>query len=104
VGAGRAQVSLASRQTAHRLRDTLKPPLLTPQMAGLLERIQRVKRTPFHALTPAEARAAYVAAAEVLEPPRAPVRRVEDLVLRAKDGAPLPARLYSDATAGPPPV
>jgi len=64
-------------------------------MAGLLERIQRVQRTPFHAMTPAEARAAYDKAAEVLEPPRAPLPRVEDLSLPASDGTLLPARLYA---------
>ncbi len=64
-------------------------------MAGLLERIQRVQRTPFHAMTPAEARAAYDKAAEVLEPPRAPLPRVEDLSLPASDGTLLPTRLYA---------
>jgi acetyl esterase len=49
--------------------------LLTPAMAGILERIQRAKRAPFHSLPPAEARRAYLAAAEVLEPPRAPLPR-----------------------------
>ena len=33
--------------------------LLTPAMAGLLSRIERVERRPFHAMTPHEARAAY---------------------------------------------
>ena len=69
--------------------------LLTPAMAGLLDRIQRVERTPFHAMTPAEARAAYDKAAEVLEPPRAALARVEDFHIPAADGTPLPARLYA---------
>ena len=47
--------------------------LLTPQMAGLLDRIRRANRPPFHAMTVAEARAAYELGAEVLEPPRAPL-------------------------------
>lgn len=64
-------------------------------MAGLLERIQRAKRPPFHTLSPAAARAAYEAAAEVLEPPRAPLARVENLTLPADDGTPLRARLYA---------
>ncbi|MFO1335961.1 MAG: hypothetical protein U1E80_12880 [Piscinibacter sp.] len=34
--------------------------LLTPRMAGVLERIQRAKRPPFHAMTPQQARVAYV--------------------------------------------
>ena len=69
--------------------------LLTPAMAEVLERIRRVERTPFHHLPPAEARVAYRAAAEILEPPRAPLARVEDFTIPAPDGAPLPARLYA---------
>lgn len=69
--------------------------LLTPQMAGLLERIRRAQHTPFHALTPQDARAAYTAAAEVLDPPRAPLPRVEDFSIPVADGIELPARLYA---------
>ncbi len=68
-------------------------------MAGLLGRIQRAGRTPFHAMTPMAARAAYALAAEVLDPPRAPLARVVDLVVPAADGTPLPARLYSPSDA-----
>ncbi len=70
--------------------------LLTPQMASLLERIRRAGRASFHTLTPSQARAAYAQVAEVLEPPRAPLARVQDLTLPAADGAPLKARLYAD--------
>lgn len=69
--------------------------LLTPAMYSLLERIRRAQRVPLHAMTPADARAAYDKAAEVLEPPRAPLARVQDLTLPAADGTPLPARLYA---------
>ncbi len=69
--------------------------LLTPAMAGLLDRIQRAGRPPFHAMTVADARAAYRAAAEVLEPPRARLARVEDMQLPGADGQPRPARLYA---------
>ena len=68
-------------------------------MAALLGRIQRAQRVPFHAMTPAEARAVYLKAAEVLEPPRAPLARVEDLTVPAADGTPLPARLYAASHA-----
>ncbi len=70
----------------------MTPPthLLTPAMSGVLERIRRAGRPPFHAMTPTEARAAYVAGAEVLEPPRAVLARVEDITV-----AGLPARLYA---------
>ncbi|WP_066335391.1 alpha/beta hydrolase [Azohydromonas lata] len=64
-------------------------------MAGLLSRMSRVKTPPLHALTPAEARAAYTLRAEVLEPPRAPLARVEDFSIPAADGTALPARLYA---------
>ena len=70
-------------------------------MAGLLARIHRAQRVPFHAMTPAEARIAYHKAAEVLEPPRAPLARVENLTVPAACGTPLPARLYADAPANP---
>lgn len=72
--------------------------LLTPQMAGILERIQRAKRPPFHSLSPEDARRAYTAAAEVLEPPRAPLERVEDLRVPGAGGTPLKARLYAPGT------
>ncbi len=75
--------------------------LLTPAMAGLLERIHRARRPPFHTLTPAEARAAYAAGAEVLDLPRAPLSVVRELTLAgcrarlyAPEPQPLPALLY----------
>jgi acetyl esterase len=67
-------------------------------MAGLLDRIRRAGRKPFHAMTPEEARAAYVAGAEVLEPPRRPLARVQDLVLPGGDGGRCRARLYAPST------
>ena len=69
-------------------------------MAALRDRILRAARAPWHAMTPADARRAYVAAAEVLDLPRAPLPRVEALTLPGGDGTPLPARLYA---AGPEP-
>jgi acetyl esterase len=63
-------------------------------MGGLLDRIERAKRPPLHAMTPAQARAAYAAGAEVLEPPRAALPRVEEVSV-----AGLPARLYAPHTA-----
>lgn len=66
-------------------------------MSGLLQRIQRARNAPLHALTPLQARASYAAAAEILDLPRAPVRRVVDFSLPAHDGARLPARLYADS-------
>jgi acetyl esterase len=77
---------------------TLTTQLLTPRMAGVLDRIRRANRPPFHALSVPDARSAYVAASEVLERPRAPLPRVEDLAIPTRDGATLPARLYASAT------
>ena len=71
--------------------------ILTPRMHGLLQRIQRAQRTPLHAQTPAQARNSYEAAAEILDLPRAPLRRIVDFLLPAADGTMLPARLYCDA-------
>jgi acetyl esterase len=64
-------------------------------MAGVLERMRRLDRAPMHTMTPQEARAAYVRAAEVLDPPRAPLARVDDFSIPAFDGTRLPARLYA---------
>ena len=69
--------------------------MLTPQMADVLRRIRRANRPPFHSMTPQAAREAYVAAAEILEPPRAALARVEELRVPTADGAPLRARLYA---------
>src|SRR5512139_536359 len=80
--------------------DTLTHALLTPAMAGLLDRIRRAKRPPWHAMSVAEARRGYDAAAEVLEPPPPPLPRVEDLTLAAADGTPLRARLYAPVGGG----
>jgi len=71
--------------------------LLSPRMYGLLQRIQRAQRTPLHALDPEQARSAYSAAAEILDLPRTPLRRVEGFALPAADGTTLQARLYCDA-------
>ncbi|MEJ8809628.1 alpha/beta hydrolase [Variovorax ureilyticus] len=68
---------------------------LTPKMANVIERMERAGRPPLHALTPAEARAAYEKGAGVLEVPKPQLARVEDFLLPARDGHALPARLYA---------
>ena len=75
---------------------------LTPKMAELLAKIQRANRPPFYALGVPGARAAYEAAAEILEPPRATLARVEALHIPAADGVPLRARLYAASGAALP--
>jgi acetyl esterase len=64
-------------------------------MAGLLDRIRRAGRQPWHRLSPAEARKAYALGAEVLDLPRAALPRVQDLAIPGGDGQPRPARLYA---------
>lgn len=66
-------------------------------MAGVLERIWRAGRPPFHRQSAVEARAAYELGAEVLDLPRAPLVRVEELTLPGGDGQPRRARLYADS-------
>jgi acetyl esterase len=75
--------------------------LLTPAMAGLLDRIRRARRPPLHALSAAAARAAYEAGAEVLDLPRAPLPDVTALTVAGRPARryapqvrPLPALLY----------
>ncbi len=68
--------------------------LLTPRMASLLERIHRANRPAFHTLSPREARIAYWAGAEILDLPRAPLPRVEDIAIPGPGGA-MAARLYA---------
>lgn len=67
-------------------------------MAGVLERIHRVKRPAFHSLSPKQARIAYLMGAEILDLPRAPVARIENLQVPGAEG-PLAARLYAPQTA-----
>ncbi|MCZ8072651.1 MAG: alpha/beta hydrolase [Paucibacter sp.] len=66
-------------------------------MAGVLERIHRAKRPAFHSLSPKQARIAYLMGAEILDLPRAPVARVENLQVPGAEG-PLAARLYAPQT------
>ena len=72
---------------------------LTAAMVSLLDRMRRAGRPAFHTLSPAAARAAYAAGAEVLDLPRAALDRVEDLSVPATDGSRLAARLYASSRA-----
>jgi len=69
--------------------------LLTPEMADVLDRMARVRRTPLHTLSVAKARAAYEVGSGMLEIPRPALTRVEDFTIQARDGHALPARLYA---------
>lgn len=69
--------------------------LLTPRMQGLLERIQRAHRPPLHSLSVEQARLLYNAGAEILDLPRAPLARVEDLFIPVSPDWVCQARIYA---------
>jgi acetyl esterase len=69
--------------------------LLTKAMRGVLDRIQLAGHAPLHTLTPQQARSAYARGCDVLEVPKAPLARVQDLQVPTRDGAQLLARLYA---------
>lgn len=64
-------------------------------MRSVLERMARAGYTPMYTQSAAAAKAAYEAGSGVLELPKAPLVRVEDWEIPARDGAALPARLYA---------
>ena len=68
---------------------------LTTAMRDVLRRMARANRPHLHTLTPQQARAAYEAGAGVLEIAKQDLHRVEDLMIPARDGAQLSARLYA---------
>ena len=69
--------------------------LLTPAMHGVLERMARAGQVPLHALTPAQARAAYEVNGGVLDLPPTKLARVESFSVPARDGVDLAVRLYA---------
>jgi len=74
---------------------------LSPSMQAVLQRMGRARRAALHAMTPQAARLAYAAGADVLELPRVPLLRVQDLTVPARDGAALALRLYVPAPGEP---
>jgi len=77
-------------------------PQLTPAMRSILERMARVGHPPMYQQTPQQAKAAYEAGAGVLEVSKAPLARVRDFRIAARDGHALPARLYAPSDAALP--
>uniref|UniRef100_UPI00286F2BA0 alpha/beta hydrolase n=1 Tax=Paraburkholderia sp. TaxID=1926495 RepID=UPI00286F2BA0 len=67
---------------------------LNAKIALVLEMVARAGRTPYHELTPQDARASYEKSASVLEIPAAPMHSVDDLRLPMRDGETIRARLY----------
>jgi acetyl esterase len=71
-------------------------PHLTPAMRSVLQGMARASSfPPIHTLTPQQARAAYERGANVLEPGKAELARIEDFTIPARDGHALPARRYA---------
>jgi acetyl esterase len=73
----------------------LKSAALTPAMRSVIDRMARAGHPPLYTLPPSEARAAYAKGCDVLEVPKAPLPRVQDLAVPTRDGAQLLARLYA---------
>jgi acetyl esterase len=73
---------------------------LDEDAARVLELVRLSGRPPFEAVTPAEARALFLAGRDVFSPPPPPVAEVRDLAIRGPEGTPLPVRLYRGAPGG----
>ena len=71
-------------------------PALDPEVEMLLELGRKAGRPPFEALTPEEARTAYAATWDLLQPAAAAVASVKDLVVPGKGGD-LRLRIYRGA-------
>ena len=73
-----------------------------PATLKVVDSIARAGHVPMHALSATQAKAAYAAAANVLELPVQKLARVEDFSIPARDGYAIPARHYApDHTALP---
>ncbi len=72
---------------------------LTPRMADVVARMARAGHPPLHRLSAEEAKASYEKGAGVLEVSKPALERVEDFAIAARDGHPLPARLYAPSHA-----
>lgn len=68
-------------------------PALDPEVENLLELGRKAGRPPFEDLTPAQARDAYAASWDVLQPPAAEVGSVRDVAIPGKGGE-LRLRIY----------
>lgn len=74
--------------------------LLTPAMHSVLDRMARAGHPPLHALSPYQARAAYIAGAGVLELPTQALPRVDNLWVTTRDGYAMAVRLYAPLAPG----
>src|SRR5258707_963221 len=76
---------------------TLMP--LDPDAQTLLDMVKEANRPAFETVSPAEARAAFMAARPVLGPEPMPVAELRDLAIPGPAG-PIPARLYRPSAGG----
>jgi len=76
--------------------------LLTPAALKVVDGMARAGHMPMHAMSPQQAKAAYAAAANVLELPVQKLAHVEDFSIPARDGYALPARHYAPASGALP--
>jgi acetyl esterase len=70
---------------------------LDPDAERVLEMVRQSGRPPYDQVTPAEARALFRAARDVLCPTPAPVAEIRDLAAPGPDGGRVPLRLYRAA-------
>ena len=70
---------------------------LDPDAERVLEMVRQSGRPPYDQVTPAEARALFRAARDVLCPAPAPVAEIRDLAAPGPDGGKVPLRLYRAA-------
>jgi acetyl esterase len=73
------------------------PVTLDPDAAAVFKAFQEAGRPPYETLTPAEARASYLAARPVTHPEPPELKEVKPLSIAAPHGA-IPARLYKPKT------
>ena len=74
-------------------------PALDPDVEKLLELGRQAGKPPFEALTPEQARAAYAASWDVLQPPAEAVASVQDVTVPGNAGG-LRLRIYRSANTG----
>jgi acetyl esterase len=72
------------------------PSPIDPDLARLLEAARQAGRPPFEAMSPVQARAAYAATWDVLQPPAEAVASVQDVSIDGPAG-PLALRIYRSA-------
>ena len=84
-------VANSTTQMHHKPAETL----LTPAVRDVIRRMAKANRPPLDTLTPIQARAAYEAGSSILEIPKTHLARVEDVLIPARDGHALRARLYA---------